>query len=64
MVWAQVVRLTATMGPQNVLAKGRDSAVRLPGFKSWLCYFFFLFFLSYVTLDKLLTFSEAQFLHL
>ena len=63
-MWAQVVRLTATMGPQNVLAKGRDPAVRLPGFKSWLCYFFFSFFLSSVTLDKLLTFSEAQFLHL
>ena len=42
-VWAQIVRLTAAMGPQNVLAKGRDSEVRLPGFKSWLCYFFFKF---------------------
>lgn len=61
-VWVQVVRLTATMGPQNVLAKGRDSAVRLPGFKSWLCYF--SFFLSSVILDKLLSFSEALFLHL
>lgn len=59
-VWARVVKDSQLLwGPQNVLVKDRH-CIWVAWFQILAC---FSFFWS-VTLDKGLTFSEPQFLHL